>query len=503
MMYIERNPLPETTPESVGISSGWVADFIEALRGIEYNMHGFIVMRHGKIAAEAYYAPYRKEDRHRMYSTSKSFTSVAIGMMADEGKISLDDKIASYFPEKITGTLHPYTADASIRDLLMMASPFSATTYGILDDTDWIRTYFDAVPDHRPGQVFWYETSATTMLAALVEKLSGMRILDYLRSKGFAEMGFSDDAESVLTPDGAVSWTGSGILCRLRDLAKFALLCLNQGEYQGRQLVSREYMAKATSRQIDNGEYGYGYKFWMTQDGFSCRGLGGQMVYCFPEKDIILATVGDDQLNSDYKVRFMEMLFRQTVYNRITSEVLDEDPAGCEALRKLYSELRIPTVKGQYENPLAAVVSGKTYRMTPPETVRNTRFETIRFDFDGDRGVLNWKMDGIGHALAFGLGHFEKQIFPGFASEEETAGKPIIIYGYNGRKQPLYLPVYTSAAWTSDHELRLICYSIGINVGTLDMHFSFDENWLTVNTQPHSEWLWTELKGMQSGQTDQ
>ena len=141
--------------------------------------------------------------------------------------------------------------------------------------------------------------------------------------------------------------------------------------------------------------------------------------------------------------------------------------------------------------------------MTPPETVRNTHFETIRFDFDGDRGVLNWKMDGIGHALAFGLGHFEKQIFPGFASEEETAGKPIIIYGYNGRKQPLYLPVYTSAAWQSDHELRLICYSIGINVGTLDMHFSFDENWLTVNTQPHSEWLWTELRGMQSGQTDQ
>ncbi len=499
-MYRERNPLPEASPESLGISSGNIAAFIEALRKTQYNMHGFMILRHGKIAAEAYYAPFRKEDRHRMYSTSKSFTAVAVGMLADEGKIRLNDKIASYFPEKITGQLHPYTADAEIRDLLMMASPFSATTYGFIDDIDWIRTYFTAKPDHRPGQVFWYETSATTVLAALVEKLTGMRLLDYLRSKGFDEMGFSEDAECVLSPDGAVSWTGSGILCRLRDLAKFALLCLNKGEYQGRQLVSREYMEQATSRQIDNGAYGYGYFFWMMEDGFCCRGLGGQMAYCFPEKDLILVTVGDDQLNGDSRIQMMETLFRQTVYDNIRTENLDEDPAACKALRKLCTELRIQTVKGQYVNPLARKVSGKTYRMTPPETERNAHFEAIRFDFEEDRGVLRWTMDGEDHALAFGLGHFEKQIFPGFASEEETAGRPILIYGYKGRKQPLYLPVYTSAAWQSDHELRLICYSIGINVGTLDMRFSFDENWLTVHTRPHTEWMWTELSGMQSGE---
>lgn len=135
---------------------------------------------------------------------AKSFVSVAIGMLQDEGKITIQDKIASYFPEKLPEYLHPYIADASIRDLLMMSTPFQDSTYTVSlnPENDWIRSFFECEPSHRAGQIFSYDTSATTVLTALVEKLSGMELLDYLRSKGFDEMGFSREAICVKTPDG-------------------------------------------------------------------------------------------------------------------------------------------------------------------------------------------------------------------------------------------------------------------------------------------------------------
>ena len=265
-METERNPLLTVSPESVGLDSSVILAYLQKLEAEGQCLHGFSILRHGKIAAEGYYAPQQPQWKHRMYSTSKSFVSVAIGMLQDEGKITIQDKIASYFPEKLPEHLHPYIADASIRDLLMMSTPFQDSTYTVSlnPENDWIRSFFECEPSHRAGQIFSYDTSATTVLTALVEKLSGMELLDYLRSKGFDEMGFSREAICVKTPDGKVSWAGSGILCTLHDLNKFALLCLNMGNYNGKQLVSEEYMREATSKQIENGEHGYGYQFWCT-----------------------------------------------------------------------------------------------------------------------------------------------------------------------------------------------------------------------------------------------
>lgn len=147
-MEQERNPLPAASPESVGLDSEIILQYLKKLEEEGHCLHGFTIIRHGKIAAEGYYAPQKPQWKHRMYSTSKSFVSVAIGMLQDEGKLSIQDKIAGYFPEKLPEKLHPYIADASIRDLLMMSTPFHTSTYTMClnPEQDWIRSFFECPP---------------------------------------------------------------------------------------------------------------------------------------------------------------------------------------------------------------------------------------------------------------------------------------------------------------------------------------------------------------------
>ena len=138
-----------------------------------------------------------------MFSITKSFVSMAIGCLAEESKLKLDDKIVDYFPEKQpeSGT-YKYTAMLTIRDMLKMKTCHTKTTYKNPGVTDWVGSFFTTKPTHVPGTVFSYDTSSTHVLGALVEKLSGMTILDYLRSKGLDELGFSKDAHILTDPQG-------------------------------------------------------------------------------------------------------------------------------------------------------------------------------------------------------------------------------------------------------------------------------------------------------------
>lgn len=147
-------------PEDVGISSTGLISFA---RKLEYNnlpMHSIIVMRHGKICMESYYAPYTKDTLHRMFSVTKSFVSLAIGLLADEGRISLDDHIADYFPEKQPETgVHPYMQMLTIRQMLTMRTCHDVNAYKIGGSPDWVGSFFTVTPDHVPGTNFSYDTA--------------------------------------------------------------------------------------------------------------------------------------------------------------------------------------------------------------------------------------------------------------------------------------------------------------------------------------------------------
>src|SRR5690625_1688228 len=111
------------SPESLGISSASILNFIKRIERENLNLHGFLLVRKGQIAAEGYWAPYSRESMHRMYSVSKTFVSLAVGLMVDEGKIKLEDRVVAFFQDEVPQNVHPYLAETTVRDLLMMASP--------------------------------------------------------------------------------------------------------------------------------------------------------------------------------------------------------------------------------------------------------------------------------------------------------------------------------------------------------------------------------------------
>ena len=188
------------TPEQAGISSKNVVNFIQKIEKRGGTPHGILFMKGDKIFAEGYWKPFHQEFGHRMYSQTKSFVGVAIGLLEEEGKLSLDDTIVSHFPEKIDGELAEYLEKQTIRDMLKMTTVGECKWWFTSGDPD--RTHFYLNCDrktHPSGTVWAYDSAGSQVLSSLVEKLSGKTLLEYLKEKLFNEMGVFQTATVLQT----------------------------------------------------------------------------------------------------------------------------------------------------------------------------------------------------------------------------------------------------------------------------------------------------------------
>lgn len=487
---MQQKTFPRAVPESLGIPSSALISYLNALRRQRVCLHTLLIVRHGKIAYEANWAPMRSDELHRMYSVSKSFVSVGIGLLASEGKIHLDDRVIDYFPDKSTAHPHPYTAKATIRDMLRMSSLFDDQPYDGAKDLDWISCFFNTKPQHESGMVHCYDTMATVLCTAIIERVSGQRLLDYLRPRLLDPIGFSKDAWCVQTPCG-LSWAGSGILCTAHDLARFANVVMHYGEFEGRQLLPRDYMIEATSYQIGNMinsasiQEGYGYQFWrFPENGFGCVGMGSQLAVCLPERDLMLVTTGDTQ-ELDKRQYAAYDLFYDLVLPQIADAPVPVDETAARRLAGMTQNLQLQLVPGSAESPVAARVTGKTYRMDAnPMGITH-----LRFDFDGDEGVLHYKNARGDKTLRFGLG---KQVI-GVFDETHYSGARIGLAKGAGYR------CAASAAWDRVGALTLYCYIIDDYFGTLKMTFAFGPESVTMYSSKVAEWFLDDYAGSATG----
>lgn len=293
-------------PEEKGLSSCCIMNTLKEIDQKGISMHSFLMWKDGNLITEGYYAPIRQTDLHRMFSVTKSFVSIAIGLLQEEGKLSIDDPIVKFFPEYVPNPdlAHPWLRQMTIRDMLSMRSCHATTTYDKFSSkTDWVESFFTVPPTHKPGTIFHYDTSSTHTLCALVEKLTGQKLLDYLRSKALDEIGFSKEAY-CLTDGFGVSMGGSGLMATSRDLMLFALLILNNGKLNGKQYVPVDYIKEATSFQtatcvtgpVPAESQGYGYQFWIGEhDSVLCYGMGGQLAILLPKFNTAIITTADTQ----------------------------------------------------------------------------------------------------------------------------------------------------------------------------------------------------------------
>ncbi|HZO87346.1 MAG TPA: serine hydrolase [Chthonomonadaceae bacterium] len=397
------SPLPRSAPEAQGVASAALLPFVEDVEESLLELHSLILLRHGHVVAEGWWSPYGPHYPHMLYSLSKSFTATAAGLTIAEGRLSLDDPVLSFFPDEAPAQVSQNLAAMRIRHLLSMSTGHDQDTLGALfarEDGNWARAFLEQPVEHKPGTHFLYNSGATYMVSAIVQQVTGMRVLDYLQPRLFAPLGIVG-ATWETCPRG-INTGGWGLSVKTEDIARFGQLYLQQGIWEGQRLLPAEWVKEATSRQIANGDdansdwnQGYGYQFWRARHG-AYRGDGafGQFCVVMPEQDAVLAiTAGVRDMQA-----VLNVVWKHLLPALEESTPLPEDTAAQETLRRRLANLTLRAPQGQPSSPVAARVSGQTYRFEANEQ----KIESVTLDFGADESELRIR-DGRGeHRIACG-----------------------------------------------------------------------------------------------------
>lgn len=361
--------LPHTTPEQQGIASAAILQFVEALESGTHEAHSFMLLRHGSVIAEGWWSPYRPDDVHALFSVSKSFTSTAVGLAVSEGRLSIDDPVLAFFPDAIPGEVSDHLAAMRVRHLLTMSTGHTEDTWTyMLDrpDGNWIRAFFETPLRHAPGTHFLYNTGATYMLSAIMQKATGMKLIDYLQPRLFAALGI-ERALWQESPQG-ISIGGYGLSAQTEAVARLGQLYLQKGMWEGHPLLPEAWITAATSAQIPNGNaaaesdetQGYGYQFWRGRHNtYRASGAFGQYCIVMPDQDAVIAfTSGIDV--------FDQQQLAETIWDVLLPAMrpaaLPDDPAMAAVLSEKLAGLSLPIVQGRASSPLSASLTARTYR---------------------------------------------------------------------------------------------------------------------------------------------
>lgn len=423
--------LPRSTPEAEGIATSGILDFLEAIARKNHELHSFMFMRHGRVVAEGWWSPYAPELRHTMYSMSKSFTSTAVGIAVGEGKLKVDDRVVSFFPKQLPAKVSEHLAALRVKDLLTMSvGNEKEPTSAVVASEDWVRTFLAQPITHAPGSTFMYNSAATYMCSAIVQKITGKQILDYLTPRLFQPLGI-EGAKWETCPRG-INTGGWGLSVPTEALAKFGQLYLQKGQWNGRQLLSADWVNEATTFKIqqptpakptrpdDQNDWlqGYGYQFWRCRHGaFRGDGAFGQFTIVLPEQDAVIAMTGENSnMQSELDLVWEHLL------PAIKGKPLSPNKSAQDRLRLKLSSLALTPPAGEATSATAARVSGKTFTVDP-EKHGITR---LAFSFDGTSAVMTARAGEAEHRIACGLGTWQhgETAFPGTPPRLIAGGAP-------------------------------------------------------------------------------
>ncbi len=338
--------LPRSSPEAEGLSSVGIREFVEAADRDIHTLHSFMLVRHGKVVAEGWWKPEAADKPHVLHSLSKSFTSTAVGLAVEEGRLSVDDPVLPFFPEEAPAQPSDKLKAMRVRDLLTMTSGHEVEVK-FTTNTPWVRSFLAHPVPFKPGTHFQYNTPGTHMLSAIVRKVTGQTVLDYLRPRLFEPLGI-ENPEWGASPQGN-TLGGWGLYVRTEDIAKFGQLYLQKGKWQGRQLIPAAWAEQATSKQVSNGsdptkdwDQGYGFQFWRCRHGaYRGDGANGQFCIVLPEQDAVIAITADTRdMQAELNVVWDHLL------PAFHPGPLPANPAEATRLRALLSGLAVHSEPG-------------------------------------------------------------------------------------------------------------------------------------------------------------
>jgi CubicO group peptidase (beta-lactamase class C family) len=362
----EEELLSESTPEAQGVSSTSILDFVNAAEKEQPDaLHSLMIVRHGKTIAQGWWNPYNPDSPHLLYSLSKSFTSTAIGLAVEEKQLSTDDLVTSFFPDIATDTTDNNLKAMRIHDLLRMNT-------GHLDDAtgrlrrggdDWAANFLALPVERKPGTIFVYNSAATYMLSAILQKVTGQTLVEYLHPRLFDPLEIKPPTWES-DPKG-INVGGWGLSLTTKDIAKFGQLYLQKGKWNGRQIIPEAWLDKATSYQTSNGsnpesdwEQGYGYQFWRCRhNAYRGDGAFGQYCIVMPEQDAVIAiTSGSKDMPGVLNLVWNHLL------PAMKEAPLPEDTASYRDLTDKFASLKISVVEGENSSEVLQEINELTFK---------------------------------------------------------------------------------------------------------------------------------------------
>ena len=436
------------TPEQAGVSSKLVTKFVKTLNDRQCRMHAIIMMKGDNVFFETYYKPFTQDYLHRMYSQTKSYVSGAIGLLVGDGKISLDDPIYKYFPEKIHKELDIRLKSQTIRDNLMMRTSVRPPYWFFTDAKDRVEEYFETEPYRYPGLSFEYDSTGSQVLCALVEKITGLKLIDYLRQRLFNKMGTFKDAYCLETPEGT-SWGDSALMCTLRDNASYGRLLMNYGNYKGEQLINKEYVKEATSKLTDSSlsgynslaDQGYGYQIWQCErNGFAFIGMGNQITFMFRDSDILVSVFASDQGFDNARQYIANGVYE--IIDNASKTPLEEDKKAYEELESLAASQELFHVNRRNSSPYSSFVEGHKYICEPNEM----NLKWFQIDIKDNKGVFKYENASGYKEIEFGIGY---NLFTKFPEEgySNMVGK--------AKSKGYFYKCANSGGYTCDNRIKI------------------------------------------------
>jgi CubicO group peptidase (beta-lactamase class C family) len=450
--------LPRSSPEAQGVPSSAVLSFVEAADKID-SMNSFMLLRHGHVVAQGWWAPYDAASPHALYSLSKSFTATAVGIAIAEGKLGPDDEVLKFFPDEAPAEPSNNLKAMRVRDLLRMSTGHQ-TEPPRTEKQPWAKSFLAHPVPFKPGTHFLYNTSATYMLSAIVQKATGETLLDYLKPRLFDPLGIEKPTWET-SPQG-ISAGGYGLSIRTEEIAKFGQLYLQKGKWQGKQLVAASWVEAATARQTATGsnpksdwDQGYGYQFWRCRhDAYRGDGAFGQYCIILPEQDAVIAITSG--------VKDMQVVLN-LVWDKLLPALKPGPLAADEEARKqLQQKLKGLSLRPQEGSASGreaipatlAKVSGKTYEFP----ANDQKLESLRLEGDGKEGTVTLvaRRNGVEQRIACGRGAWQK--------------------GRGAWGRLATQPVAASGAWTEDDTYTAkLCFYETPFIFTARLKFSGDE----------------------------
>ena len=368
--------LPRGTPEEQGVSSTGILRFLAAAAKSTHEFHSFMMVRRGHVIAEGWWAPYRPGANHMLYSLSKSFTATTVGFAVVEGRLTVDDPVASFFPDDLPENPGGNLAALRIKHLLTMSVGHAKDSMPIITkEQNWVKAFLSLPIEHPPGSVFLYNSGATYMLSAIVQKVAGQKVIDYLRPRLFAPLQIRGMTWETC-PRG-ISTGGWGLAIQTEGLAKFGRFYLQNGAWNGRQILPAAWIKEATSFKIQQSaakgadleklkktsdwHQGYCYQFWRCRhNAFRGDGAYGQVMIVMPDQQAVVAiTCQTSEMQNELNLVWDHLL------PAMQDTALPADRGAQAHLGRQLASLALPLPKAWAASPTAHRISGKTFQIEP------------------------------------------------------------------------------------------------------------------------------------------